>query len=100
MASRSALLLSFTLLVSLSPPFARADKLTITSRPSGASVEIDGVMAGTTPHKTERPGGYFHKNPTPLGRPPPPSMNARNTPPPPTTQKNQITQRPTKHVSP
>jgi len=40
---------------------ARADNLTITSTPSGATVEIDGLRAGTTPFKIDYPGGYFHK---------------------------------------
>jgi hypothetical protein len=48
--------------VSLSPPFARADTLRITSNPSGANAEINGVTVGTTPYEEkEVPGGYFHK---------------------------------------
>jgi hypothetical protein len=39
----------------------RADTLTITTDPPGATVEIDGLVAGTTPYQTEFPGGYFHK---------------------------------------
>jgi hypothetical protein len=41
-----------------------ADDLTITSSPPGATVEIDGLVAGTTPYKTDYPGGYFHKTHT------------------------------------
>ncbi len=44
-----------------------AETLTITSTPSGANVEIDGLAAGTTPYKTEFPGGYFHKTHTVFG---------------------------------
>lgn len=40
---------------------ALADTLTITSTPSGATVEIDGQPVGPTPYKIEYPGGYFHK---------------------------------------
>jgi S1-C subfamily serine protease len=61
MASRSEFLLSFALVVFLWPPFARADTLKITSTPSGASVEINGVIVGTTPYEEQVPGGYFHK---------------------------------------
>jgi hypothetical protein len=45
----------------------RADTLRITSNPSGATVEIDGVQAGTTPYERELPGGYFHRTKTSLG---------------------------------
>src|SRR6266852_1670787 len=68
MASRSELLLSFAPLVFLCPPLLRADTLKITSTPSGASVEINGVTVGTTPYGEEVPGGYFHKTKTALGR--------------------------------
>ncbi len=44
-----------------------AETLTITSSPAGASVEIDGLAAGTTPFKIEYPGGYFHKTHTVFG---------------------------------
>lgn len=46
---------------------ANADTLTITSTPSGAKVEINGVAEGTTPFEKEFPGGYFHKTRTSLG---------------------------------
>src|SRR5690349_407969 len=68
MASRSQLLLFFAFLVFLGPPLLRADTLKITSTPSGASVEINGVTVGTTPFEEEVPGGYFHKTKTALGR--------------------------------
>lgn len=38
-----------------------AETLTITSSPVGASIEINGITAGTTPYKIDYPGGYFHK---------------------------------------
>src|SRR5467141_3322212 len=68
MASRAEFLLSFALVEFLWPPCARADTLKITSTPSGASVEINGVIVGTTPYEEDVPGGYFHKTRTALGR--------------------------------
>jgi hypothetical protein len=47
--------------LSICSPRALADTLTITSSPPGATVEINGLVSGTTPYKTEFPGGYFHK---------------------------------------
>ena len=44
-----------------------ADTLRITSSPSGAAVEIDGVAVGTTPYEMKVPGGYFHKTHSVLG---------------------------------
>src|SRR5580693_3334100 len=44
-----------------------ADTLKITSKPPGATVEIDGVLAGTTPLEKDYPGGYFHKTRTSMG---------------------------------
>jgi len=46
---------------------ARAESFNITSAPSGASVEIDGALVGTTPFHTDYPGGYFHKTHTVFG---------------------------------
>jgi len=46
----------------------RADTLKITSNPSGATVEINGVTVGTTPYEKEVPGGYLHRTKTALGR--------------------------------
>jgi hypothetical protein len=48
-------------------PRTIADTLTITSTPSGATVEVDGVIVGTTPYQVKYPGGYFHKTKTVLG---------------------------------
>lgn len=65
---RHCLCSSFALLVLLLPaPRARAESLTITSSPPGATVEISGLAAGTTPYKTDFPGGYFHKTHTVFG---------------------------------
>jgi hypothetical protein len=46
---------------------ARAETQTITSNPPGATVEIDGNEAGTTPLQLKFPGGYFHKTHTVFG---------------------------------
>jgi hypothetical protein len=42
-------------------PRARAESLSVTSSPSGANVEINGALVGTTPFHADYPGGYFHK---------------------------------------
>jgi serine protease Do len=68
MASCSRLLFVFVLLVSVFAAPSCGDTLKITSTPSGASVEINGVAVGTTPYEEEVPGGYFHKTRTALGR--------------------------------
>ena len=57
-----ALLLLFGLAL-----IARADRLAITSPPSGATVEIDGVVVGLTPFEKDFPGGYFHRTKTAIG---------------------------------
>jgi S1-C subfamily serine protease len=43
------------------PPQCEAakDYLTINSQPSGATVELDGVIVGKTPYSAEIPGGYL-----------------------------------------
>ncbi len=65
---RHCLFASLALLAStLFAPRAIAETLTITSSPAGATVEIDSVVAGTTPYKTDFPGGYFHKTHTVFG---------------------------------
>jgi len=51
----------------LSVRTANADSLKITSHPSGATVETDGVVVGTTPYEMEVPGGYFHKTHSAFG---------------------------------
>jgi len=42
-------------------------KLVITSTPPGATVEISGIVVGTTPFEKDFPGGYFHRTRTSLG---------------------------------
>lgn len=46
----------------------RADTLEITSTPSGATVEINGIVRGTTPYREDLPGGYFHRPLTAIGK--------------------------------
>lgn len=67
MASRLGLSVCAILFLLGCPLGARADKLQITSEPSGATVEIDGIPAGTTPYEKEFPGGYFHRTRTAVG---------------------------------
>jgi S1-C subfamily serine protease len=45
-----------------------AETLRITSNPPGASVELDGVLVGSTPFEKSFPGGYFHRTYTALGQ--------------------------------
>jgi hypothetical protein len=61
MASGTRLRLAAILLLILCPVRAAAETLKITSSPSGATVEIDGVLVGTTPFEKDFPGGYFRK---------------------------------------
>ena len=67
MASRSRLRLCPLILLLACPAHALADKLRISSNPSGATVEINGVNVGTTPFEIDYPGGYFHKTRTSFG---------------------------------
>lgn len=46
---------------------AHANTLTITSTPSGATVEINGLEVGKTPFVYKVPGSYFHKPHTSFG---------------------------------
>jgi len=64
---RHCLCASLALLLCLLAPRTHAETLTITSSPAGATVEIDGLVAGTTPYETAFPGGYFHKTHTAFG---------------------------------
>jgi len=67
-SKRRYLLVSLPVLAfSLLGPATWADTLTITSQPPGATVEIDGVVVGTTPYESKVPGGYFHKTHTVFG---------------------------------
>ena len=54
-------------LCALLPLAARPNKLVITSAPSGAAVQINGVFVGRTPYQKDIPGGYLHKTKTSLG---------------------------------
>ena len=67
MVSHSELALGAALILLACPSHARADKLQITSTPPGATVELDGATAGTTPFEKDFPGGFFHKTKTSLG---------------------------------
>ncbi len=67
MTSGSGARLAAIALLFLCPARATAETLKITSKPPGATVEIDGVLVGTTPFEKEYPGGYFHKTRTSMG---------------------------------
>lgn len=77
--SRHFCLLASTLVVvwATLAPRARAETLTITSTPAGATVEIDGLVVGTTPCHVDYPGGYFHRTVTVFGQRLRHSMTAR-----------------------
>src|SRR5712692_9577168 len=49
------------------PLICKAEVVKITSNPSGASVEINGVLVGKTPYEMKVPGGYFKKPRTAFG---------------------------------
>jgi S1-C subfamily serine protease len=62
---------SVWLLVAVSlclPAVSVGESLKITSNPSGATVELNGVPAGSTPFEKVFPGGYFHRTRTALGQ--------------------------------
>lgn len=61
--SRRHCLLASLALVTITAwaPQSSAETLTITSSPPGATVEINGFVAGTTPYRVDYPGSYFHK---------------------------------------
>ena len=67
MASRSKFICCAALVLLACPARVLADKLQITSSPPGATVELDGVVAGTTPFEKDFPGGYFRKTRTSMG---------------------------------
>src|SRR5215468_548787 len=67
MHSLSKLPLGATLILLACPTCVFAEKLQITSNPSGAAVEINGVAVGSTPFEKDYPGGYFHKTRTSFG---------------------------------
>lgn len=47
--------------ICLLAPRAHAETLTITSTPPGATVDMNGVIVGTTHYTVKYPGGYFHR---------------------------------------
>jgi hypothetical protein len=49
------------------PLICKAEVVKITSNPSGASIEINGVAVGKTPYEMKVPGGYFKKPRTAFG---------------------------------
>jgi hypothetical protein len=59
MTSGTSLCLSAFLFLLVCPPRLAADALKIISSPAGATVEIDGVSAGTTPSKKPTPAVIF-----------------------------------------
>src|SRR5579862_7312307 len=65
---RHCLCASLALLFCLAAPRTHAEALTIASSPPGATVEIDGLVAGKTPLTLKYPGGYFHKTHTVFGQ--------------------------------
>lgn len=60
----ASLVLAALLLLALR---THAEKLTITSSPPGATLEIDGQVMGSTPYEVTDPGGIFHKTHTVFG---------------------------------
>jgi len=67
MTSGSGFRVAVILILFTCPTRVSADTLKISSKPPGATVEIDGVLAGTTPLEKDYPGGYFHKTRTSMG---------------------------------
>src|SRR5580700_2470967 len=61
-------LLPLALLLPLCAQPSPAESLKITSTPPGATVELDGVLAGTTPFEKDFPGGFFHRTHTAIGQ--------------------------------
>jgi S1-C subfamily serine protease len=60
--------LLFAIIVIPHEVLAAKHYLTITSDPSGATVEINGVRVGTTPYQVEIPDGYLHGTKTVFGK--------------------------------
>ncbi len=58
----------FATLFSCQLAATHAEDLKITSNPPGATVELNGVAAGTTPYVKSFPGGYFHRTHTAFGQ--------------------------------
>lgn len=77
-----------------------AEDLRIDSTPSGASVEIDGNVVGTTPYVWKKlPGGYFHKTRSVFGARLERPLHARLTLPGYVTQDIELTAGPMKWIA-
>jgi hypothetical protein len=99
MAYLLRLWLSTAAMVSLGTACLCGETLTITSKPSGATVEINGVAVGVTPYEEEMPGGYFHKTRTSVGRRLEHAMTARVSRAGYTSKEIQMTEGPMNWVS-
>jgi len=99
MASRSRICLCTLCFLIACPKRASAEKLQITSNPSGATVELNGVPAGTTPFEKGFPGGFFHKTKTSFGTRLEHAMVARVSLPGYTTKELTLTDGPQNWVS-
>ena len=99
MAYLMRLWLLAAIVVSLGAICVCGDTLTITSKPSGATVEINGVAVGVTPYEEEMPGGYFHKTKTSVGRRLEHAMTARVSRAGYTSKEIQMTEGPMNWVS-
>lgn len=73
--------------------------LHITSNPSGAAVEIDGVAVGTTPYERKIPGGYLKKPHSVFGSRLEHAMVARISKPGYTTAEIELTEGPMRFVT-
>lgn len=62
-----ALILCLFFLLCPARNFAK-DYLSINSEPSGATVELDGIVVGKTPYSVEIPGGYLHGSKSVFGK--------------------------------
>ncbi len=78
---------------------ARGATLHITSIPSGAAVEIDGVAVGTTPYEMKIPGGYLKKPHSVFGSRLEHAMVARISKPGYTTAEIELTEGPMRFVT-
>jgi S1-C subfamily serine protease len=58
----------FALLLPVCLATSSAETLRITSNPPGATVELNGVVEGTTPFEKDFPGGFFHRTHTAFGQ--------------------------------
>ena len=67
MISRMGISICAVVLLLACPARGYTEKLQFTSNPSGATVELDGVVIGTTPCERDFPGGYFHRTKTSFG---------------------------------